>query len=136
VSEAKGTFPRRTFLRVGAAVAALSTMPLSLARAAAAATRPRIIRSTFTPLRGSTFCVTGEGEHFNVVLAEINDLGPSSRTGDEDRFSLVFEGPADHPRIEGIRTLSNSKIGDVSLFIAPIDRGVRAFRLQSVINRK
>jgi hypothetical protein len=134
--DSTGKIPRRTFLRGGVAVAAMSTMPLSLARAALAATRPRLTRSTFTPLLGSTFRVSGEGKHFDVVLKEINDLGPSSRNDPENQFSLLFQGKADRSVRQGILTFSNSRAGKLSLFAVPIDRGVKALQLQSIINRK
>jgi hypothetical protein len=134
--DSAGKIPRRTFLRGGVAIAAMSTMPLSLARAAFAAARPRLTRSTFTPLLGSTFRVSGDGNHFDVVLKEINDLGPSSRTDTENQFSLLFEGRADRSVSQGTLTFSNSRTGDLSLFVVPIGRGVEVLTLESIINRK
>ncbi len=99
-------------------------------------TRPRLTRSTFTPLLGSTFRVSGEGNDFDVVLKEINDLGPSSRTDTENQFSLLFQGPADRSVTQGTLTFSNARTGNISLFVVPIDRGVKALNLQSIINRK
>ena len=141
MSDSAGKFPRRTFLQGGLAVAAMSAMPLSLAQAASAGTRPRLTRprptrSTFTPLLGSTFRVSGEGNDFDVVLKEINDLGPSSRTDTENQFSLLFQGPADRSVTQGTLTFSNARTGNISLFVVPIDRGVKALNLQSIINRK
>jgi hypothetical protein len=134
--DSAGKIPRRTFLRGSVAVAAMSTMPLSLARAAFAARRPRLVRSTFTPLLGSTFRVSGEGKHFDVVLKEINDLHPANRSDTENQFSLLFEGRANRSVTQGTMAFSNSRTGDLSLFVVPIDRGVKALRLQSIINRK
>jgi hypothetical protein len=144
--EASGKIPRRTFIHGAAAVAAISALPLSLVRPAfasvtgsAVATRakvgPPLTRSTFIPLQGSTFRMIGEGHHnFDVVLSEINDLNPARRTNDEERFSLVFSAPANRPRVQGIQTFRNDKVGDVEMFVAPIDRGKKALRLESVFN--
>jgi hypothetical protein len=134
--DSAGKIPRRTFLRGGVAVAAMSTMPLSLARAAFASARPRLVRSTFTPLLGSTFHVSGEGNHFDVVLTEINDLSPSNRTDTENQFSLLFQGRADRSVTQGTLTFSNSRTGKLSLFVVPTGRGVKALTLESIINCK
>jgi hypothetical protein len=142
--ETPGKIPRRTFLHGTAAVAAISALPLSLASPAVTSTtnsgatsphaRRTLTRSTFTPLQGSTFRMTGDGHSFDVVLSEINDLSPSTGSDDEGRFSLVFSAPADRPRGQGIRTFHNDRIGDVTMFVAAIDRGRKALRLQSVFN--
>jgi hypothetical protein len=79
--------------------------------------------------------MTGDGNNFDVVLAEIDDLVPSSRTDDEDSFSLIFAAPANRPRGQGIRTFHSDRLGHVDLFVVPIDRGVRSLRLQSIVNR-
>jgi hypothetical protein len=143
--EAGGTFTRRALLQKAALVAALSAAPLSLSGAAGAASegdrrpgsgrgRP-LTRSTFVPLLGSTFRVSGAGARHDVVLAEIDDLLPADSTGSENRFSLVFSCSPNRPRVEGIRTFHNDAIGDFDMFVAPIDRGAKALRLQSIINR-
>jgi hypothetical protein len=143
--EASGKIPRRTFIHGTAAVAAISALPLSMARpafasaSAAGATLakvgPPLKRSTFMALQGSTFRLMSEGHHhFDVVLSEINDLDPTEQTNDEDRFSLVFSAPANRPRVQGIQTFRNANVGDLVMFVAPIDRGKRALRLESIFN--
>ncbi len=94
-----------------------------------------LTRSTFVPLLGSTFRLSGAGTHHDVVLAEIDDLIPSGTTDSENRFSLVFSCSPTRPRTEGIRTFHNGAIGNFDMFVAPIDRGAKALRLQSIINR-
>ncbi len=142
--ETLGMIPRRTFLHGTAAVAAIGALPLSLASPVFASTavpgatsahaRRTLTRSTFTPLQGSTFRMTGDGHSFDVVLSEINDLRASDGTNDEGRFSLVFSAPPDRPRGQGIRTFHNDSFGDVTMFVASIDRGRKALRLESVFN--
>ena len=79
--------------------------------------------------------MSGAGTHHDVVLAEIDDLIPSGTTDSENRFSLVFSSSPSRPRTEGIRTLHHDAIGNFDMFVAPIDRGAKALRLQSIINR-
>jgi hypothetical protein len=69
------------------------------------------------------------------VLAEISDLVPAMRAQDERRFALRFDAPRTHLRTEGIRTLHHPQLGDVSMFVSPVDRGVTALHYQAVINR-
>jgi hypothetical protein len=126
------------------AAAAIGALPLSVAAPAFATTGSRVTgghktstpltRSTFTPLQGSTFRLKGEGRSYDVVLSEINDISTSSGPGDETRFSLVFSGSKDQPRLQGIRTFHNDRVGDVSMFVVPVDRGRKALRLESVFN--
>jgi hypothetical protein len=136
---------RRTLLQKGALVAALSAVPLSLSAAAQAeskraqtggpARKPELTRSTFLPLVGSTFRMSGGGTNYDVVLAEVDDLIPASSTDSENRFSLVFSASPTRPRTQGIRTFHNGRVGNFDMFVAPVDRGAKALRLQSVINR-
>ena len=130
-----GSISRRAFLRDCGAVAVLSAAPLSMAQIAGATSREPLGRSRFAPLLGTTLTMSGAGERVDVVLAEINDLRPSARAGDEHRFSLVFRAPAGHVRSGGIRTFSHEALGEVTMFVAPIDRGVRSLRYEAVINR-
>ena len=142
--EAPGKIPRRTFIHGTAAVAALSALPLSTASAASARVRAAgvtktkagqaLTRSTFIPLQGSTFRMSGGGHSFDVVLSEIADLSPSSPSKAEGQFSLVFSAPASRPRVQGIRTFRNDRVGEMSMFVSSIDRGKKALRLESIFN--
>jgi hypothetical protein len=105
------------------------------ATSSAAAHSASLTRSTFASLLGSTFHMSGGGSGYDVVLTEIDDLDSSSTGPSEDQFSLVFSGSTSRPRTSGIRTFRHAKIGAVDMFVSPVDRGARALRLQSVINR-
>jgi hypothetical protein len=136
--EASGKIPRRTFLHGTAAVAAVSALPLSVAPPAFADTalalgRRTLTRSTFAPLQGSTFRVTGDGHAFDVVLSEINDLLPSRGGDDEKRFSLVFSA-SPRPSTQGTRTFHNDRVGQVSMVVVPVGRGKKTLRLESIFN--
>lgn len=133
---------RRMFISAGAAVAVLATAPpawarrsISAARGALTGRANQLKRSRFTPALGSTLRMTGAGEQIDVVLAQITDLRPVLRADDEDRFALLLHVPGDQRRAAGIRTLRHPDIGEVALFLAPVDRGVNPAHYEAVINR-
>lgn len=126
---------RRALLRNGAAVALLSAVPLSLTHRVSAAFGADLTRSTFTPLLGQTLRMTSGGHTVKVVLSEINDLLPTTRAGDENRFSLIFAAPKDEARSQGIEEFRHPEIGKMAMFVAPIDRGTQAVRFEAVVNR-
>jgi hypothetical protein len=126
---------RRAFIRSGVAVTVLSAVPVALVPTAWAAPVKGLTRSRFAPLVGATFRMTGGGDDLDVVLAEINDLVPLLRAHDERRFALRFDAPRGHRRTEGIRTLHHRQVGNVVMFVSPVDRGAKALHYQAVINR-
>lgn len=79
--------------------------------------------------------MTGDGEDLKVVLSAVNDLVPTLRANDENRFALLLEAPAGHVRSQGVRKLRNARFGEVVLLLVPVDRGVKALRYEAVINR-
>jgi hypothetical protein len=125
-----GRVSRREFASGGAALALLSTVPWSHAARPAS-----LARSRFTPFVGAPFRLTGDGDDAEVVLAEIGDLRPVLRPGDEGRFSLLFAARRGQPAADGIRTLSSHRFGAVRLFVAPVGRGGQERCYQAIINR-
>jgi len=93
-----------------------------------------LTRSTFTPLLGATLRMTGEGDDFDVVLSQVNDLSPSAQ-GEEDRFALIFRAPAGQSLAQGIRTLHHERIGGAGMFVAPVGRPVGGVMYEAVFNR-
>ncbi len=93
-----------------------------------------LTRSTFTPLLGTTLRMTGGGDDFDVVLDEINDLSPSARD-DEDRFAVIFRGPAGLAPAQGIRTFRHERTGDAAIFVVPIGRPVDGVTYEAIFNR-
>jgi hypothetical protein len=129
---------RRMFIGAGAAVAVVAAAPPAWARRSISALTARsnpLKRSRFTPALGSTLRMTGGGEQLDVVLAEITDLRPVLRADDEDRFALLLHVPGSRRPTSGIRTLRHPDIGEVALFVAPVDRGVNPVHYEAVINR-
>jgi hypothetical protein len=138
-----GWMSRRAFVRGGAGVALLAAAPSAWAHSAVAARRrslsaggTSLTRSRFEPALGATLRMTGGGgDDVDVVLTEISDLSPVLRAEDPDRFSLLLVAPRDHRPTASTRTLRHDSIGEVSLFVSPVGRGVRAVRYEAVINR-
>lgn len=79
--------------------------------------------------------MTGGGVTVIVVLTKIGNLTPVLREDDPNRFVLLFEAPLNHERTQGIRRLYHDALRPVSLFVSPVDRGVRARHYEAVINR-
>ena|ERR1700722_13971928 len=128
-----GWVSRRTFARGSAALALLSAIPVSLARAAAASSP--WARSRFTPFLGSTFRITGAGDDTDVVLTEISDLRPVARANDNRRFALLFTAPHGHGPADGTRTFSHDGFGAIDLFISPVGAGTGTRHYEAIINR-
>jgi hypothetical protein len=126
---------RRAFVRDSAAAVLLTAVPLSWAQTAFAARGTALVRSTFTPLLGATFRMTGGGVDFDVVLVEINDLRPVARPDDQDRFAAVFSAPAGRQRMQGVRSLYHPNVGRIALFVASVDQGAKASRYEAIVNR-
>lgn len=129
-----GWVSRRTFAGGSAALALLSAIPVSLARAAAASSP--WARSRFTPFLGSTFRMTGAGDDTDVVLTEVSDLRPAPRANDSQRFALLFTAAHGHgPAADGTRTFTRAGFGAIDLFVSPVGAGTGARHYEAIINR-
>jgi hypothetical protein len=127
---------RRTLLRAGAGAGVLALLPAGLAVPAQAATVPKLTRSLFAPAVGATFRVTGNGVSADAVLAEVTDLVPVLRPNDQDRFGLIFRPARGVVVPQGIYTFRQALAGTSTLFVAPVDRGLKGLCLQAIVNRK
>lgn len=139
----KGVEPvsRRMFLCGSAALALLAVAPPAWARRAVSATRgavaatPRsLTRSRFEPILGGTLRMTGGGHNIDVVLAEITDLLPVLRAHDPHRFALLLHAHGSHQPVSGIRTFHHDDLGDVALFVSPVDRGIGPTHYEAVVD--
>jgi hypothetical protein len=126
---------RRVFLRGGATLAFFAVAPAAWARSTGARTRNGLTRSRFTSHVGAKFRMRGDGHDVEVVLTEINNLIPVLRAEDPNRFALLLKAPYRHLPVEGIRTFHHHGLGDVTLFVSPVDRGVDGRYYEAVINR-
>lgn len=134
------TISRRRFLAGAVTAAAVAALPLATAERASAATlskaAPTLTRSTFIPLVQSSFkMIDARGKTVSVVLSDIGDLNAAS-AGSQTRFSLVFDGPTKTAGPQGMYSFRNATLGDFSLFVVPVDRGVVAQHYQAVVYTK
>ena len=130
-----GSISRRTFLRSSTAIALLSAVPFGLSKRFGRLVPVSLTRSTFSPLLGQSFRVTGGAYLANLVLDEVNDLSPVSKIDDEHRFSLIFTGPPHGPRIDEIAEFRHEDVGAFSMFVTPVDRVANATLYEAVVNR-
>lgn len=130
-----GSISRRTFLRSTTAIALLSAVPFGLSKRFGRLLPISLARSTFSPLLGQSFRVTGGAYLANLVLDEVNDLSPVSKIEDEHRFSLIFTGPPHGPRIDEIAEFRHEDVGAFSMFVTPVDRVANATHYEAVVNR-
>jgi hypothetical protein len=103
-----------------------------------------LIRSTFLNLLGQTFQVrlVPSGE-LAVQLVEVRDLqsarvkGSTAAAGaeSENRFSILFRGPAGRPLGQGTYDFSYERMGAFSLFIVPMASDADARYYEAVFNR-
>jgi hypothetical protein len=126
---------RRGFLGSGGALMLLATSPSAWARSAMAAGRKGLHRSRFESLVGAHVRMTGPGGDLRVVLSEVGDLIPKLEANDPNRFALLFTAARDHRPSSGIHTFTHHELGQVSLFVSPVDRGVHGLHYEAVINR-
>lgn len=143
---------RRTLLKAGAAagVAALVPFPEGQAReprtaatarqARLAAADPWPLRSTFAGLVGSTFYAReGHLKRLRLLLSEVDDL-PSARTtgtvGFEESFAVRFRGPVGLPLRQGTYTLRHASIGELAVFLVPVERPSKTLAYEAIFNRQ
>lgn len=126
---------RRVFLGSGGALMLLATSPTAWARSALASGRKGLHRSRFEPLLGARLRMTAPAGDLHVVLSEIGDLIPKLEANDPNRFALLFTAARDHQPTSGIRTFTHRQLGQVALFVSPVDRGVDGLHYEAVINR-
>lgn len=134
---------RRVFLAGTLSVAAVAVAPVVLASPAAAtassvAGRSQASywrRSTYSPLVGDTFHLTGSEDAIPLVLSQISDLQPTATPGAENQFSLLFTAPGRQVRAQGVYNLQHSDLGTVGLLIVPVDRGLSMRQYQVIVNQ-
>jgi hypothetical protein len=138
-------YSRRAFLTATGA-AGVATV---LARADGALATPRgavagrsatkavasLTRSSFEPLVGSKFRLIDGSNAQAVVLEDVAGLQPSRPGSSEGRFSLLLRGARSTAWEQGTYVLQHRAIGQARLLVVPVDRGVKAYRYQIIVNR-
>ena len=89
-------------------------------------------REQFFEQVGSTFGTTlPDGRRADLILARLED---HVSTATHQNFSLIFHGPVDMPREQGIFALTNEAIGTMDLFLVPISANTDELELEAVFN--
>lgn len=110
---------RRAVLRAAALASAVVAVPSVMASGAFGApiamAPTRLRRSVFTPQVGTRFLLVQGRRSFPALLTAVADV---TARGDDRRFSLMFDIPDMPP--EGIYAVSNARLREVNLFVAPV----------------
>lgn len=134
----KNVLSRRSFLLGTAVVIAAAGSQVAGVDQVGASTpgssSPALTRATFAPFLNSTFRLSNGPQSIPVVLSGIEDLVPVSTPGDQHRFSLMFRAPAGQPLPQAVRQVSQPGVGEVALFVVPVDRGKANQYYQAIIN--
>jgi hypothetical protein len=85
------------------------------------------VRETIGARVGEAFRIQPpQGEAFEAVLSTCDDAPPG--------FSLIFHGPREPARPQGIMRLSHAELGDDDLFLVPLGPDERGMRYEAVIS--
>jgi len=132
---------RRALLAGGASLAGIGAMGALMPRVASAVLspvrNPAFRRSTYVPLVGQTFQIMHDQGSLNVVLQQVSDLSPTLRPGAETQFSLMFIDAGLRPALpQETYFISQARLGQVSLFLVPVDHRNTVQRYQAIINSR
>ncbi len=131
---------RRRLIQIGGSATAAAYLARFVAPAAAAAggVPGFLVRSSYAPLVGTPFAVTG-GAAAPLTLTAVSDLvrarAEPALAGSEDAFALSFAGSPDAVLGSGIHELGHPALGTFSVFIAPVDRVVGTQEYEVVVDR-
>jgi hypothetical protein len=133
---------RRKFIRDCAFVAAASSLvPTALAQNAFAPSAPPASPGyeQFLKQVNTFFRLRAGAESMDVVLAEANLLpasNPGALDAGNEKFSLLFSGPAATTIDQGIYALEHARLGRLSLFLVPVGSVRAASRhYEAIFNR-
>jgi hypothetical protein len=94
-----------------------------------------LTRSSFEPLVGSKFRLVDGPDAQAVVLEDVAGLHPARPGSTEGRFSLLLRGARSSAWDQGTYVLQHRAIGQARLLVVPVDRGVKTYRYQIIVNR-
>ncbi len=96
--------------------------------------------STFADHVDSTFVLDTEGTPLDLTLIEAKNIKATPKgpgvpdTVREDPFALLFRGPSDTPLIQRLYSIKHDVLGDLALFLVPIDKDENGIVYESVCN--
>ena len=93
----------------------------------------KLTRASFEPHLNTTFRVVHDGsETFDLALIEVADKTPAGFPGEQ--FSLLFKGPPDLMLLQQTCTLEHPEMGQLSLFLVPVDQKKDGYRYEAFFN--
>lgn len=91
-------------------------------------------RTAFAPYLNTTFQVLLNDENtLNLELVEATDKTPERFDGEQ--FSLIFKGPVDPFLPQQICPMRHEALGQLDLFLVPIDQNEDGFLYEAFFNR-
>lgn len=69
------------------------------------------------------------------VVLELVEVGPQRPSPKLDNYSLLFRGPAEFCLMQSMYPLEHPVIGNLDLFIVPVNEKPDGFRYEAIINR-
>ncbi len=92
-----------------------------------------LTRASFEPHLNTTFRVVHDGtDTFELALIEVADKTPAGFPGEQ--FSLLFKGPLEVMLLQQTCTLEHPEMGQVMLFLVPVDQKKDGYRYEAVFN--
>lgn len=88
--------------------------------------------STFTALLGEAFQEVGVADGLALTLVAVEALPVSAGPGRAEPFALVFTGPRQPVRPQGLRTLSHPASGRLDVFLVPTQPDAQGARYEAV----
>jgi hypothetical protein len=89
-------------------------------------------RDEFASCLGSGFRVVDPSlDPFDLELVQVSDL---KTTPEQQNFSILFLGPAEHFMPQSIHRLAHDRLGELDLFLVPIGQQGETILYQAVFN--
>ena len=70
----------------------------------------------------------------NDISIKLDRVSELDIKGVQEQYSLFFTAPGESGLLQGIYTLSNSKLGEMEVFLVPVALDERGLRLQAVFS--
>lgn len=90
-------------------------------------------RATFAAHLHTTFVLHLDASQ--RVAIELIDVRAGRSSPRQEQFSLLFRGPLDCPFGQGAWTLQHAALGEIEIFLSPVDRDAAGYYYEAVFNR-
>ena len=88
----------------------------------------------FAKYLNQTFRLHHGSETMEVELTEAKDLGPGSKEGGRNAFSLIFRGAKEPVLDQQIYKIEHGEMGSVELFLVPVGQDEAGTLYQAIFN--